>query len=149
MILFPKLLVAVAFTTSVLLTGCDSTDDGGIKTISKYHDLTPPPFSDIVSSKSDIAYQWIKKDAFGQEQYRVIKTVKSPDGCKSGHYYYIADMREKTVQPLMSALCLSDNITLSFKEETDNYTGEKSVIYSHDGKEMGKIYMPKNQEDNQ
>jgi len=67
----------------------------------------------------------------------------------NGNYYYIADIREKTVQPLMSALCLSDNITLSFKEETDNYTGEKSVIYSHDGKEMGKIYMPKNQEDNQ
>jgi len=82
MVHFPKLLVAVALTASVLLTGCDNNDDGGISTIAKYHDLTPPPFSDIVSSKSDIAYQWIKKDAFGQEQYRVIKTVKSPDGCK-------------------------------------------------------------------
>ncbi|HIC6379190.1 TPA: YfjS/YafY family lipoprotein [Salmonella enterica subsp. enterica serovar Schwarzengrund] len=24
--------------------------------------------------------------------------------------------------------------------------GEKSVVYSHDGKEMGKLYLPDNQE---
>jgi hypothetical protein len=46
-------------------------------------------------------------------------------------------MQQKTVQPLMAALCLADNITLSFRIETDSYTGEKSVVYSHDGKEMG------------
>lgn len=71
--LLQTLLLTIALTAPVFLAGCDNSDDAGIKSISKFHDITPPPFSDIVSSKSDIAYQWIKKDAFGQEQYRVIK----------------------------------------------------------------------------
>ncbi|WP_353616317.1 YfjS/YafY family lipoprotein [Escherichia coli] len=35
---------------------------------------------------------------------------------------------------------------MSFRIETDSYTGEKSVVYSHDGKEMGKLLLPDNQE---
>ncbi len=72
--------------------------------------------------------------------------ILQPEGCESGNYYYIADMQQKTVQPLIAALCLAGNITLSFRIETDSYTGEKSVVYSHDGKEMGKLYLPDNQE---
>ena len=102
----------------------------------------------VVSHKSDIAQEWVKKDAFGTPQYTVMKTRQSPEGCESGNYYYIADMQQKTVQPLMAALSLADNITLSFRIETDSYTGEKSVVYSHDGKEMGKLYLPENQEKN-
>ncbi|MBJ4125500.1 hypothetical protein JGD52_24595, partial [Salmonella enterica subsp. enterica serovar Rissen] len=89
---------------------------------------------------------WVKKDAFGTPLYTVMKTRQSPEGCESGNYYYIADMQQKTVQPLIAALCLAGNITLSFRIETDSYTGEKSVVYSHDGKEMGKLYLPDNQE---
>ncbi|MDR6295426.1 YfjS/YafY family lipoprotein [Pantoea dispersa] len=131
---------------SVLASGCDSKEDAGVKAIAAFKDLTPPPFREVVSHKADIAQEWVKKDAFGGQQYIVMKTHKSPKDCAQGNYYYIADMREKTVQPLMAAICLADNINLSFREETDSYTGEKSVVYSHDGKEMGRIYMPKNQE---
>ncbi|HBC7422489.1 MULTISPECIES: YfjS/YafY family lipoprotein [Serratia] len=130
------------------VSGCDSKEDAGVKAIAKFKDLTPPPFSKVVSHKPDIAQEWVKKDAFGTPQYTVLKTRQSPEGCKSGNYYYIADMQQKTVQPLMAALCLADNITLSFRIETDSYTGEKSVVYSHDGKEMGKLYLPNNHENN-
>lgn len=133
---------------AVLISGCDSKEDADVKTIARFKDLTPPPFSKVVSHKSDIAQEWVKKDAFGTPQYTVMKTRQSPEGCESGNYYYIADMQQKTVQPLMAALCLADNITLSFRIETDSYTGEKSVVYSHDGKEMGKLYLPENQEKN-
>jgi len=130
------------------VSGCDSKEDAGVKAIARFKDLTPPPFSKVVSHKSDIAQEWVKKDAFGTPQYTVMKTRQSPEGCESGNYYYIADMQQKTVQPLMAALSLADNITLSFRIETDSYTGEKSVVYSHDGKEMGKLYLPENQEKN-
>lgn len=133
---------------AALISGCDSKEDEGVKMIARFKDLTPPPFSKVVSHKSDIAQEWIKKDAFGTPQYTVMKTRQSPEGCESGNYYYIADMQQKTVQPLMAALCLADNITLSFRIETDSNTGEKSVVYSHDGKDMGKLYLPENQEKN-
>ncbi|MFZ4171817.1 YfjS/YafY family lipoprotein [Enterobacter ludwigii] len=140
---------ALAVIGALSLCGCDSQDDADVKAIAGFQDLTPPPFSKVVSHKTDIAQDWVKKDAFGTPQYRVMKTRQSPPGCASGNYYYIADMQEKTVQPLMAALCLADNIALSFRIETDSNTGEKSVVYSHDGKAMGKLYLPHNQEKNQ
>lgn len=140
------LVTALVAAGTVLISGCDSKEDAGVKAIAAFKDLTPPPFHDVASRKADIAQEWVKKDAFGGQQYIVMKTHKSPKDCDQGNYYYIADMREKTVQPLMAAICLADNINLSFREETDSYTGEKSVVYSHDGKEMGRISMPKNQE---
>ncbi|MGJ0635984.1 YfjS/YafY family lipoprotein [Xenorhabdus bovienii] len=146
---YQKASVALILGLSVLLSGCDNKDNAEVKTIVGFKDLTAPRFTDVVSTKADIANQWVKKDAFGTEQYEVIKTRKSPEGCKAGNYYYLADMREKTVQPLMASLCLADNITLSFREETNSYTGEKYVVYSHDGKEMGKVYLPQNQERHQ
>lgn len=140
------LVTALVAAGTVLISGCDSKEDAGVKAIAAFKDLTPPPFHKVVSHKADIAQEWVKKDAFGGQQYIVMKTHKSPKDCEQGNYYYIADMREKTVQPLMAAICLADNINLSFREEIDSYTGEKSVVYSHDGKEMGRISMPKNQE---
>lgn len=144
-----RLTAIVAVIGTLLVSGCDSKDDAGVKAIARFKDLTPPPFSDVVSHKADIVQEWVKKDAFGTPQYTVMKTRQSPEDCESGNYYYIADMQQKTVQPLMAALCLADNITLSFRIETDSRTGEKSVVYSHDGKEMGKLYLPQNQERNQ
>ncbi|MGQ7147856.1 YfjS/YafY family lipoprotein, partial [Escherichia sp. SS-MK2] len=34
----------------------------------------------------------------------------------------------------------------SCRSRSGSYTGEKSVVYSHDGKEMGKLLLPDNQE---
>ncbi|MGR7121424.1 YfjS/YafY family lipoprotein [Klebsiella aerogenes] len=144
-----RLTAVVAVIGTLLVSGCDSREDAGVKAIARFKDLTPPPFSDVVSHKTDIAQEWVKKDAFGTPQYTVMKTRQSPAGCESGNYYYIADMQQQTVQPLMASLCLADNITLSFRIETDSRTGEKSVVYSHDGKVMGKRYLPENQEKNQ
>jgi len=146
---YQKVTAALILGLSALLSACDNKDDAEVKAISGFKDLTVPRFNDVVSTQKDIANQWVKKDAFGAEQYKVIKTRKSPEGCKAGNYYYLVDMREKTVQPLMASLCLASNITLSFREETDSYTGEKYVVYSHDGKEMGKVYIPQNQEQHQ
>ncbi|HFG1054976.1 TPA: YfjS/YafY family lipoprotein [Yersinia enterocolitica] len=146
---YQKVTVALILGLSALLSGCDNKDNAEVKAIAGFKDLTAPRFTDVVSTQTDIDNQWVKKDAFGTPQYTVIKTRKSPEGCKKGNYYYLADMREKTVQPLMASLCLADNITLSFREETDRYTGEKYVVYSHDGKEMGKVYLPQNQERHQ
>lgn len=39
---------------TLLLSGCDSKEDAGVKTIARFKDLTPPPFSDVVAHKSDI-----------------------------------------------------------------------------------------------
>ena len=141
-----RLTTSLVVIGTLLLSGCDSKEDAGVKTIARFKDLTPPPFSDVVAHKSDIEQEWVKKDAFGTPLYTVMKTRQSPEGCEFGSYYYIADMQQKTVQPLIAALCLAANITLSFRIETDSYTGEKSVVYSHDGKEMGKLLLPDNQE---
>ncbi|MEG1538121.1 MAG: YfjS/YafY family lipoprotein, partial [Clostridiales bacterium] len=48
-------------------------------------------------------------------------------------------MQEKTVQPLMNALCIADNIRLEYHEETDPHTRERFLEYSHDGKLMGRL----------
>ncbi|ELC5004996.1 hypothetical protein RJK40_004605 [Salmonella enterica] len=142
------LAISLVVIGTLLVSGCDSKEDAGVKEITRFKDLTPLPFRDVVAHKSDIVQEWVKKDAFGTPQYTVMKTRQSPEGCESGNYYYIADMQQKTVQPLIAALCLADNIALSFRIETDSYTGEKSVVYSHGGKEMGKLYLPENQEKN-
>lgn len=122
-----RLTTSLVVIGTLLLSGCDSKEDAGVKTIARFKDLTPPPFSDVVAHKSDIEQEWVKKDAFGTPLYTVMKTRQSPEGCESGSYYYIADMQQKTVQPLIAALCLADNITLSFRIETDSYTVSRTV----------------------
>jgi predicted DNA-binding transcriptional regulator YafY len=52
----------------------------------------------------------------------------------------------KTVQPLMNALCIADNIKLEYQEVTDPYTKEKYFEYAHDGKLMGRLLIPSNPE---
>jgi predicted DNA-binding transcriptional regulator YafY len=61
---------------------------------------------------------------------------------EGGSYYYLVDMQEKTVQPLMNALCIADNIKLEYQEVTDPYTKEKYFEYAHDGKLMGRLLIP-------
>jgi predicted DNA-binding transcriptional regulator YafY len=77
---------------------------------------------------------------------QVLRTRQSPDGCEDGSYYYLVDMQEKTVQPLMNALCIADNIKLEYQEVTDPYTKEKYFEYAHDGKLMGRLLIPSNPE---
>ncbi|BED23653.1 hypothetical protein VEE46_34210 [Escherichia coli] len=75
---------------------------------------------------------------------QVLRTRQSPDGCEDGSYYYLVDMQRKTVQPLMNALCIADNIKLEYQEVTDPYTKEKYFEYAHDGKLMGQLLIPSN-----
>ncbi|WP_430963500.1 YfjS/YafY family lipoprotein [Salmonella sp. CQ23WZ0291SAL] len=63
---------------TLLASGCDSKEDAGVKAIARFKDLTPPPFSDVVSHKSDVVQEWVKKDAFGTPLYTVMKTRQSP-----------------------------------------------------------------------
>lgn len=93
--LYPPVLAVLTVIGAMSASGCDSKEDAGVKAIAKFKDLTPPPFSKVVSHKSDIAQEWVKKDAFGTPQYTVMKTRQSPEGCESGNYYYIADMQQK------------------------------------------------------
>ncbi|MEI9871310.1 YfjS/YafY family lipoprotein [Enterobacter hormaechei] len=102
--LYRPVLTVLMVIGAMGVSGCDRKEDAGVKTIASFKDLTPPPFSKVVSHKSDIAQEWVKKDAFGTPQYTVMKTNQSPEGCESGNYYYIADMQQKTVQPLIAAL---------------------------------------------
>lgn len=139
----PVLLMA---SSAMLLAACNGSNDEELNAVRKFKDLTPPGFSDVVSEKDDIADEWSQLQGTGRPLYKVIKTRKSPKGCEGGSYYYLADMQQKTIQPLMNALCLADNITLKYREETDRYTREKYFVYSHDGKDMGRLLLPENQD---
>ncbi|HBC2890394.1 TPA: hypothetical protein JD321_004474 [Citrobacter freundii] len=134
------LLMVVA--VSLFLTACDDRSDV-LKAISKFKDLTPPRFSEVVSRQDDVSEEWSQIDFTGPT-LQVLRTRQSPDGCEGGSYYYLVDMQEKTVQPLMNALCIADNIRLEYHEETDPHTRERFLEYSHDGKMMGRLLMPSN-----
>lgn len=92
------LLVLVA--TTLFLSACDNRSDD-LKAISKFKDLTPPRFSDVVSHQDDVSEEWSQVDYVSGPTLQVLRTRQSPDGCKGGSYYYLVDMQEKTVQPLM------------------------------------------------
>lgn len=128
------LLTVVA--ASLFLTACDDRSDV-LKAISEFKDLTPPRFSEVVSRQDDVSEEWSQIDFTGPT-LQVLRTRQSPDGCEGGSYYYLVDMQEKTVQPLMNALCIADNIRLEYHEETDPHTRERYLEYSHDGKLMGR-----------
>lgn len=134
------LLMVVA--VSLFLTACDDRSDV-LKAISEFKDLTPPRFSEVVSRQDDVSEEWSQIDFTGPT-LQVLRTRQSPDGCEGGSYYYLVDMQEKTVQPLMNALCIADNIRLEYHEETDPHTRERFLEYSHDGKLMGRQLIPSN-----
>ena len=135
------LLAMVA--TTLFLSACDDRSDD-LKAISKFKDLTPPRFSDVVSHQDDVSEEWSQVDYLSGPTLQVLRTHQSPDGCEGGSYYYLVDMQEKTIQPLMNALCIADNIKLEYQEVTDPYTKEKYFEYAHDGKLMGRLLIPSN-----
>lgn len=136
------LSLLTALTASLFLTACDDRSDV-LKAISKFKDLTPPRFSEVVRRQDDVSEEWSQIDFTGPT-LQVLRTRQSPDGCEGGSYYYLVDMQEKTVQPLMNALCIADNIRLDYHEETDPHTRERFLEYSHDGKLMGRLLIPSN-----
>lgn len=139
------LLALVA--TTLFLSACDDRNDD-LKAISKFKDLTPPRFSGVVSRQDDVREEW-SQTALSGPTLQVLRTRQSPDGCEGGSYYYLVDMEEKTVQPLMNALCIADNIKLEYHEVTDRHTKEKYFEYSHDGKLMGRLLIPSNPENHE
>lgn len=136
------LSLLTVLTASLFLAACDDRSDD-LKAISKFKDLTPPRFSDVVNRKDDVREEW-SQIALSGPTLQVLRTRQSPDGCEGGSYYYLVDMEEKTVQPLMNALCIADNITLQYHEDTDPHTQERFLEYSHDGKLMGRLLIPSN-----
>ena len=128
--------------STLFLSACDDRSDD-LKAISKFKDLTPPRFSDVVSRQDDVREEW-SQIALSGPTLQVLRTRQSPDGCEGGSYYYLVDMEEKTVQPLMNALCIADNISLEYHEKTDPRTRERFLEYSHDGKLMGRLLIPSN-----
>ncbi|HAH2825160.1 TPA: hypothetical protein IBW82_003660, partial [Escherichia coli] len=122
---------------------CDDRSDD-LKAISKFKDLTPPRFSDVVSRQDDVSEEWSQVGFSSGLTLQVLRTRQSPDGCEGGSYYYLVDMEEKTVQPLMNALCIADNISLQYHEKTDPRTRERFLEYTHDGKLMGRLLIPSN-----
>ncbi|WP_233638374.1 YfjS/YafY family lipoprotein, partial [Citrobacter cronae] len=113
-----KTLPLLALVASTLfLSACDDRSDD-LKAISKFKDLTPPRFSDVVSRQDDVREEWSQIGFSSGPTMQVLRTRQSPDGCEGGCYYYLVDMEEKTVQPLMNALCIADNISLEYHEVT-------------------------------
>jgi predicted DNA-binding transcriptional regulator YafY len=98
----------------------------------------------VVSRQDDVSEEWAQIGFSTGLTLQVLRTRQSPEGCEGGSYYYLVDMEEKTVQPLMNALCIADNIKLEYHEVTDPYTKEKYFEYSHDGKLMGRLLIPSN-----
>ena len=135
------LLAMVA--TTLFLSACDDRSDD-LKAISKFKDLTPPRFSDVVSRQDDVSEEWSQVGFSSGLTQHVLRTRESPDGCEGGSYYYLVDMQENTNHPLMNPQCIADNIKLENQEVTDPYTKEKYFEYAHDGKLMGQLLIPSN-----
>ena len=135
------LLAMVA--TTLFLSACDDRSDALIA-ISNFKDLTPPRFSDVDRRQDDVSEERSQVGISSGLTLQVLRKRESPDGCEGGSYYYLVDMQEKTIQPLMNALCIADNIKLEYQEVTDPYTKEKYFEYAHDGKLMGQLLIPSN-----
>ncbi len=67
------------------------------------------------ATEDDVSEEWSQVDYLSGPTLQVLRTRQSPDGCEDGSYYYLVDMQEKTVQPLMNALCIADNIKLEYR----------------------------------
>jgi hypothetical protein len=85
-------LLALVATTLFLIACDDRSDD--LKAISKFKDLTPPRFSDVVSHQDDVSEEWSQVDYLSGPTLQVLRTRQSPDGCEGGSYYYLVDMQE-------------------------------------------------------
>jgi hypothetical protein len=72
------LLALVA--TTLFLSACDDRSDE-LKAISKFKDLTPPRFSDVVSHQDDVSEEWSQVDYLSGPTLQVLRTRQSPDGC--------------------------------------------------------------------
>lgn len=51
------LSLLTVLTASLFLAACDDRSDD-LKAISKFKDLTPPHFSDVVNRKDDVREEW-------------------------------------------------------------------------------------------
>ncbi len=52
------------------------------KAISKFKDLTPPRFSDVVSRQDDVSEEWSQVGFSSGLTLQVLRTRESPDGCE-------------------------------------------------------------------
>ena len=74
-----KTLPLLALVASTLfLSACDDRSDD-LKAISKFKDLTPPRFSDVVSRQDDVREEW-SQIALSGPTMQVLRTRQSPDG---------------------------------------------------------------------
>ena len=80
-------LLALVATTLFLIACDDRSDD--LKAISKFKDLTPPRFSDVVSHQDDVSEEWSQVDYLSGPTLQVLRTRQSPDGCEDVSYYYL------------------------------------------------------------
>ena len=69
------LLVLVAIT--LFLSACDNRSDD-LKAISKFKDLTPPRFSDVVSHQDDVSEEWSQVDYLSGPTLQVLRTQVIP-----------------------------------------------------------------------
>lgn len=69
------LLVLVA--TTLFLSACDNRSDD-LKAISKFKDLTPPRFSDVVSHQDDVSEEWSQVDYLSGPTLQVLRTTSRP-----------------------------------------------------------------------
>jgi predicted DNA-binding transcriptional regulator YafY len=136
------LLALVA--TTLFLSACDDRSDD-LKAISKFKDLTPPRSAMWSAARMMSAKNGHRLTTHPVSPCRSYVPASRPMAA-GGSYYYLVDMQEKTVQPLMNALCIADNIKLEYQEVTDPYTKEKYFEYAHDGKLMGRLLIPSNPE---
>lgn len=80
----------------------------------------------MVSRQDDVREEW-SQIALSGPTMQVLRTRQSPDGCEGGCYYYLVDMEEKTVQPLMNALCIADNISWNTTRKRTRAPGSVSL----------------------
>lgn len=68
-------LLALVATTLFLIACDDRSDD--LKAISKFKDLTPPRFSDVVSHQDDVSEEWSQVDYLSGPTLQVLRTRQS------------------------------------------------------------------------
>lgn len=65
-----RLTTSLVVIGTLLVSGCDSKEDAGVKEITRFKDLTPPPFRDVVAHKSDIVQEWVKRTPSARRNIR-------------------------------------------------------------------------------
>lgn len=69
-------LLALVATTLFLIACDDRSDD--LKAISKFKDLTPPRFSDVVSHQDDVSEEWSQVDYLSGPTLQVYVPASRP-----------------------------------------------------------------------